>query len=89
MTDSPSHSRERHQQKSNRPVEDFDIFAKMSENKEVQEGKRARPVSMYAFGNGNCSASMEVAKLKYLEKSYAEVLRMGRKKAAGGKTAFM
>lgn len=87
LTDSPNRSRERHQQKSNRPVEELDLSVKVSES---ANGQKARPVSMYAFSSsGNSSASMEVAKLKYLEKSYAEVLRMGRKKQGMAKTSFV
>jgi hypothetical protein len=89
MTDSPNRSRERHQQKSNRPVEDSELFAKMSEKAEVSDGKKARPASMYVFGSGSNSTSMGVAKLKILEKSYAEVLRMGRNKTAVGKSGFV
>ncbi|XP_065203231.1 cerebellar degeneration-related protein 2 isoform X2 [Planococcus citri] len=81
LTDSPSRSRERHQQKSNRPVDSEllnmpDVVVQRPHHKE-------RPVSMFGFCGGSSSASKEVAKLKILEKSYAEVLRMGmtRKKS--------
>lgn len=83
LTDSPNRSRERHQQKSNRPVEGDCGPA------DGQPGRRARPQSMYVFGSANgSSASQEVAKLKILEKSYAEVLRMGRKANANKFASF-
>lgn len=95
MTDSPNRSRERHQQKSNRTVETFnklEIFDKAADMASTERPcivKKERPVSMFVFGSGSNSASKEVAKLKILEKSYAEVLRMGRKKNASEKISFV
>lgn len=95
ITDSPNHSRERHQQKSNRTVETFnklEIFDKAVDMANTEGPcivKKERPVSMFVFSSGSTSASKEVAKLKILEKSYAEVLRMGRKKNASEKVSFM
>lgn len=88
LTDSPNRSRERHQQKSNKPVDTaLNQVCGNSSDGDAQPApaRRPRPQSMYVFGSANSSASKEVAKLKILEKSYAEVLRMGRK---GGSNKF-
>lgn len=83
LTDSPSRSRERHQQKSNKPVDAaFETFQNIPDVvQRPAHMHKERPVSMFGFCGGSSSASKEVAKLKILEKSYAEVLRMGRKKS--------
>lgn len=87
LTDSPNRSRERHQQKSNKPVDSVVDYLNAcggnSSDGDAQPApiRRARPQSMFVFGTANSSvssASQDVAKLKILEKSYAEVLRMGR-----------
>lgn len=85
--DSPHCSKERHQQKSNKPVETCfisDVFEKFDSKKEARNEKS---VSGYTVTSSSSAASKEVAKLKILEKSYAEVLRLGRKKSIT-KTSF-
>lgn len=81
LTDSPSRSRERHQQKSNKPIESMTESFHVPDVVQRPNPHKERPVSMFGFCGGSSSASKEVAKLKLLEKSYAEVLRMGRKKS--------